>query len=259
MKNDEAFIQEIVERASHAPSIDVDTTGVVARAARRRVIRRSVASASALAAIAFATVMVTGLPSWRSEPAPAATASWEPPAWLAEETALRAAVRQELQTCMDAKGWDVTMDEWGGAAEPFASQERWERFAADRDSCVVHVAEVVPTTERAPAVSAYERDLVTRQCVAAQGHELAAAPSEAQYEQGAPADPFDDPALGGLSQGSLDQLRAACPERWTFPAQVPTFTGPHAAEYTQFYLDTRSDFVREVLSTRRSPSPSTPT
>lgn len=248
MKSDELFIHDIVERAAYAPSIDVDTTGVVAGAVRHRKIIRSLVSGGALAAIAFAAVAVTGLPQWTSEPVPAASSTWEPPAWLSQETALREAVRQELQTCMDTKGWEVTMDESGGAAEPFDSQERLDSFGRDRDDCLVHVAEVVPRTEEVPAVSAYERDLVTRQCVEAQGYEVDAAPSEAQDQRGATADPYDDPALRGLSQRAFDQLRATCPERWSFPDQVPTFAGPHAAEYTQFYSDTRSDLVRDVLA-----------
>lgn len=218
MTLDDPFIGDIVRRAGYAPQIDIDTTGVVARARRRRELRRSVGTGSALTVMVFGLIMATGGSPNPGQGALSAASAWEPPKWLVEETTLRAAVREELQTCMDSKGWNVTMDEWGGAAEPFRSTDELERFSSDRDACVAHTAEVLPRTSVEPSVSAYERDLVTRRCFEAQGYEMPAPPTEAQYEAGAEADPYLDPAVGGLPQSTYEQLRVACPEPWSFPA-----------------------------------------
>ena len=217
MKSETAFLQDIVRRAESAPAIHVDTSEVVSAARRRRRATRSVAGVSAMALIAVVAATVTGMPAWRWESPPASAPVWAEPAWLADEIALRAAVREELQSCMDGKGWDVTMDEWGGAAEPFDRGAALATFGADRDDCLVTVADAVPGATAVPPVSAYERDLVTRECVEARGYDLRVAPSEVEYRGGAVVDPYEDPALSGISKAEGAELRAACPERWTFP------------------------------------------
>lgn len=145
---------------------------------------------------------------------------WDPPAWLAEEVAARATVRGDLQTCMDARGWELTMDEWGGAAEPFTSPGDLERFGVDRDACLGLVVDALPADARGPAVPAYDRDLTTWYCLRAQGYDLAPAPSREEYERGADLTPYLDPALAGMTRAPLAALHDVCPDRWSLPVPV---------------------------------------
>ncbi|MFF1530922.1 FtsX-like permease family protein [Cellulomonas sp. NPDC058312] len=88
-----------------------------------------------LAAPALVALVVAGCAPSPTTPAP--DASWSEPGWMAEQAQRAEQFVVRLQACMDGRGWQLTVDESAGFAEPFASQAEAERAGADRDACLV--------------------------------------------------------------------------------------------------------------------------
>jgi hypothetical protein len=137
-----------------------------------------------------------------------------------------------LQACMDGRGWQLTVDESAGFAEPFASQAEAERAGGDRDACLVEQG--IDTSFVSQPLTAetlremYRYDVDTHACLVAQGVDLERRPpSVDRYveeglaaQSGEPVDdpwwPYGDPALLALGQQDVAALQEVCPERWTF-------------------------------------------
>lgn len=137
-----------------------------------------------------------------------------------------------LQACMDARGWQLTVDESAGFEEPFTSESELARAGADRDACLVEqgidtsfVSEPL-TTQTLTAM--YRYDVDTYECLVVQGVDLERRPpSVDRYVEnglaaqsgepvGDPWWPYGDPAVLRLGQQEVAELQDVCPERWTF-------------------------------------------
>jgi hypothetical protein len=183
-----------------------------------------------LAAPALVALVVAGCAPSPTTPAP--DASWSEPGWVAEQAQRAEQFVVRLQACMDGRGWQLTVDESAGFAEPFASQAEAERAGADRDACLVEqgidtsfVSEPL-TAETLRAM--YRYDVDTHACLVAQGVELERRPpsvdryveeglaAQAGEPVGDPWWPYGDPALVPLGQQAIAELQEVCPERWTF-------------------------------------------
>ena len=57
-----------------------------------------------------------------SSDAESSATAWEATAWMADQAQGRESFILRLQACMDAKSWDLTVDESGGFNEPFSSE-----------------------------------------------------------------------------------------------------------------------------------------
>lgn len=182
-----------------------------------------------LAVPALVALLATGCaPSPTSAPA----ASWAEPGWMAEQAQRAEQFVVRLQACMDGRGWQLTVDESAGFAEPFASQAEAERAGSDRDLCLVEQG--VDTSFLSEPLTAeslaamYRYDVDTHACLVAQGIELERRPPSVDryVEEGLAAQsgepvrdrwwPYGDPALVPLEQQELAELQEVCPERWTF-------------------------------------------
>ncbi len=137
-----------------------------------------------------------------------------------------------LQACMDARGWNRTMDESGGMLEPFSSDDEMQRAGADRDSCfseqgIDHQLDGSPT--EAQLRTMYRYDVDTYECLAAQGLRMEQQPPSADaYVERALADangtdgggeswwPYFYPAVDSLGRERIAELEIVCPTRWTF-------------------------------------------
>ncbi len=138
-----------------------------------------------------------------------------------------------LQSCMDSRGWNLTMDESSGILEPFSSDDEMYRARADSDSCLreqnidPHQFDSPPT--EAQLRTMYRYDVDTYECLAAQGLRMEQQPPSADaYVESALAAangtddgggswwPYFDPAVKSLGRERIAELEIVCPTRWTF-------------------------------------------
>lgn len=138
---------------------------------------------------------------------------------------------RKLQSCMDGKGWHVTVDENGGFLEAFTSEEELQRAVDDKDQCLVQMgfddelgATGVLTEKQLRDI--YRIDIQTHKCLVKQGLQMAPPPSEETYvertirsmsgEEDFSWYPYLDDSVIQLSEERIAQLKKKCPERWTF-------------------------------------------
>jgi len=108
----------------------------------------------------------------------AAAPAYTAPAWFAQQAQDREQARAALQACLDGKGWKVTVNEFGGADEPFSDDAELTRYHADMVDCraSVGLSDQAPTQQQAE--QAYHGMLDTAACLRAQGFQVSDAPSE---------------------------------------------------------------------------------
>lgn len=157
--------------------------------------------------------------------------AWEEPSWMAEQEQQREQFVATLQACMDAAGWNVTVDDDAGFVEPFSDSDELDRAVADSNACLAEQGIDVSTYEtltEAELRTMYPYDVDTYECLQAQGVDMQESPPsiDAYVEQGLAtlSDgsvelgwwPYGDPALSSKSQDEIAVLHQVCPERWTF-------------------------------------------
>ena len=190
-----------------APDVAVDTS-VVVRGGRRR------QRVTALGSVAATTLVLAGggwvAASVVQVPTPVPGESpdeWTAPAWFAEQAAQRAAFRDSLQACVDARGWAITVDEWGGGDHPSPRRRRWT--GSSRTSTTAREASDV--TSRNVDSETNTRNLYpmlvdTWECVVHLGYDVPPPPSEdelvRQYETDGPSEPIWTP-YGDLMEAQL--------------------------------------------------------
>jgi len=149
------------------------------------------------------------------------------PPWVAEQAAQREEYQAGLQSCLDGKGWQVTVDLDGGIEEGFTDQNEFARLTTDIKACRVSMgysADGVPATVDELKVF-YSQLLDTRACLVAHGVAMGPPPSEDAWidaqqpgtdAQSGDADwhPYNDPALEALSMDQQNALEALCPQPW---------------------------------------------
>ena len=151
---------------------------------------------------------------------------FERPGWMADQDQRQAEHREALQGCVAGKGWNVTVDQFGGVVEPFddADFPRWE---SDRDACRAEMGlGTSPTSlSRDRAELVYERQVDTWRCVLDAGHDVPAPPSREAFveeitgaggEDGAGVTvwgPYGDLPVR-LSAAEMNALADTCPEPW---------------------------------------------
>ena len=221
MTNDLDFAAHLRDRLDViAPDVDVDTS-IVVRGGRRR--RR----ATVLTSVAATTLVLAGggwlataaLPTTTPRPA-SPTDGWTAPAWFAEQAKERAAFRERLQGCVDARGWTVTVDEFGGSDHAFTEQAEMDRFVADVDDCSRSLGRPAGDDDEEAVVRHLHPMLVdTWECVVHQGYDVPPPPSEDELvRQYLTTDP--DVATwtpyGDLDPRLVDweELEATCPQPW---------------------------------------------
>lgn len=229
MNPDEEYARQLRERyVASVPDPDVDTSVVVPRARGRR--RRSLGSGGVGLLVASGLVWAgfPGMLAWSSannQVAAATNDAWQRPAWFAEHTLLRETYRDQLQSCLNDRGWEVTVDLNIGVVEPF-TREELERFKPDKQACVEELGiPDSPTTWTADSLrERYTMDLDTWQCLRQQGFELEQPPTEEAYveqmlavyrgEGAGPAAtwyPYEEWQLRSLTGPELEEMELTCP------------------------------------------------
>ncbi len=102
----------------------------------------------------------------------AAPSEWQPPAWFAEQARQREEVKQILQDCVTAKGWDYQVDEYGGSEVNLATlPDKGEQFIADINTCYADIPEsyVVVVDEAYIHDVLYPQEVDVYDCLVAQG------------------------------------------------------------------------------------------
>jgi hypothetical protein len=232
MTNDDDFATHLRERiAVIAPDVNVDTSAVVPRGRRRR-RTTGLASLAAVGVVLVGGGWVASAASTVNHPPAGESEQWTAPAWFAEQAAERAAFRDNLQECVDARGWQVTVNEWGGGSEfRFADQAEVDRFVADVEECSAalgrHGASGFDDSDDPDALTRYLYPMLvdTWECVVHQGYDVPPPPSEdelvRQYAGGAPDsgepiwDPYGDLSKDGLmTVERMAELETTCPLPW---------------------------------------------
>lgn len=206
-----------------APDVGVDTS-VVVRGGRRR------QRVTALVGVAATTVLLAG-GGWVAAsvaqvqtPRPAVPADeWTAPAWFAEQAEQRAAFRDSLQACVDARGWAITVDEWGGGDHGFTDEAEMDRFVADVDDCSRSLGRHVGDVDSETATRNYYPMAVdTWKCLIHEGYDVPPPPSEdelvRQYETAGSSGPVWTPYGDLMDSPSAvpdwAELEATCPQPW---------------------------------------------
>jgi len=154
-----------------------------------------------VAALALAVAALTAACS-SDDDGGAAAPAYTAPAWFAQQAQDREQARNALQSCLDGKGWTVTVNEFGGADEPFSDDVELTRYHADMVDCraSVGLSDRAPTREQAE--QAYHGMLDTAACLRAQGFEVSGAPSEQTWVEAFLAASSDTATAGGATSAS---------------------------------------------------------
>lgn len=220
MTNDLDFAAHLRDRLDViAPDVGVDTS-VVVRGGRRRQRVGVLTGAAATCLVLAGGGWLAAAALQGSTPAPASPSDgWTAPAWFAQEAEARAAFREQLQGCVDARGWTRTVDEWGGAAEPFTDEAELDRFVADVDDCSRNLGRDVGAADEETTIRAlYPRLVDTWECVLHLGHDVPPPPSEDELVRQYLTDatdvwtPYGD--LMTWRVADHEALEAACPQPW---------------------------------------------
>lgn len=175
---------------------------------------------------AVAAITLAGLAACSAPAGPATTpsASWVDPPWVAEQAAQREEYRAQLQSCLDGRGWHVTVDLNGGIVEPFTDATEFSRFESDKQACRVSMgysADGLPATPDELKLQ-YEQLLDVRNCLIAHGLDMAE-PSQSEdawidAAQTGAVDwaPYNDPAIDALPLDEQEELwTVVCPQPWS--------------------------------------------
>lgn len=183
-----------------------------------------------LKAVALASLLLAApLTACAQEATQPAAEQWTPPAWFAEQARAREQARSAMQACVEAKGWAVTADEWGGAEEPFDDEATAEQYQRDSQECQTDLGigpgAVKPDEEYWQG--AYQRALDTWNCIRNEGIDLSDPPSEATYVEQRMAEapdqvwlPYGDPEIahlmesGEMTSEERESLEVTCPQSW---------------------------------------------
>lgn len=190
-------------------------------------IHGSMLNISFAAVVLFSTFTVTACASDNDS-----NASWSAPTWMAQQEQAKDQFVARLQACMDAKGWNVTVDESAGIVEPLASESEMQRARQDVRACLtdqgIDPDSVVGTVTEESLREMYTQDLDTYECLLAQGVDMEQKPpSEDQFvEDGLAIQageerpdswwPYGDPVILTMSAQEVATLKQTCPVRWTF-------------------------------------------
>lgn len=160
---------------------------------------------------------------------PQTEVQWTEPEWMAEQAQEREQFVLDLQGCVQAKGWNVTVDEYAGVDEPFSSQEESERFRSDADECITQLGYDLSQFDEEPTVAQlqqwYERETDVYNCLVNEGVEMAVEPPSEeefieQWLQSSSDDlawwAYGDPTILAMSGAEVAQLQQSCPEPWVF-------------------------------------------
>ncbi|WP_029068048.1 hypothetical protein [Jonesia quinghaiensis] len=136
----------------------------------------------------------------------------------------------KLQACMDAKGWDLTLDSSGGIIEMFTDETEMMRATKDSQACTKDITGIDPlsigtSVTEASARENYQFETDVYNCLVAQGVKMSREmPSEEEYvdtalsgeTSSAPWWPYGDQTVLSMSLDEQNKLRQECPERWVF-------------------------------------------
>lgn len=161
--------------------------------------------------------------------APEDDIEWVEPGWMAEQVQAREQFVLDLQSCMDSKGWDLTVDEYGGSAEPFESAAEAERARDDTDECILDLGYDLTGFDEERTVddsrARYQQELDVYHCLRHQGVVMEQEPpsEEIFVEQrlsGGTSEqmwwPYGDPGVLELGTERVAELHQVCPEPWVF-------------------------------------------
>lgn len=159
---------------------------------------------------------------------------WTEPAWFAEQAREREEIATILQECMDAKGWDVQVDEYGGIDANLAPfPDDGAQLVADMTACY----DQIPSTYKVTVDAAYYHDVLYPQqvdvyhCLVNQGIDVSAPPPVDIWVEDMLADKPDPdlwiawndgwvaPYLDDGTHGydDLVQLEVVCPQPYIAP------------------------------------------
>jgi hypothetical protein len=224
MTSDQDFAAHLRDRLEViAPDVGVDTSVVVRGGRRRQRVTALVSVAATSLVLAGGAWVAASAVQVQTPPPGGSTDEWTAPAWFAEQAEQREAFRTSLQACVDARGWEITIDEWGGGDHGFTEKSELDRFVADVDDCSRslgrHVGDVDPdTTTR----NFYPLLVDTWECVVHLGYDVPPPPSEdelvRQYETDGSSGPIWTP-YGELMERlgtapDREELEVTCPQPW---------------------------------------------
>lgn len=155
---------------------------------------------------------------------------WEKPEWMANNAQAEEEFTAKLQACMDAKGWDLTLDSSGGIIEMFTDETEMMRATKDSQACTKDITGIDPlsigtSVTEASARENYQFETDVYNCLVAQGVKMSREmPSEEEYvdtalsgeTSSAPWWPYGDQTVLSMSLDEQNKLRQECPERWVF-------------------------------------------
>ncbi|HLS15659.1 MAG TPA: hypothetical protein VK095_14205 [Beutenbergiaceae bacterium] len=155
-----------------------------------------------------------------------ADVDWTEPSWVAEQRAEQEEYMTSLQSCVEGRGWNVTITPEGGVEEPFDNDEvdDWEE---DKFACLESLGyDAEPTYDEERIRLLYSRLIDTRECLVTHGHDLPAPQDEETYventlrlmqEGDAGGDiwhPYNHDSFHELDREELEELEAQCPQPW---------------------------------------------
>ena len=232
MTNDDDFATHLRERiAVIAPGVSVDTSAVVPRGRRRRRVAGLASVAATGVVLAGGAWVASAASDVNNPPAGEPSEQWTAPAWFAEQAAERASFRANLQECVDARGWQITVNEWGGSEHWFADEAEMDRFVADVDECSAALGRtgasgfVDDNDDDPDALTRYLYPMLvdTWECVVNRGYDVPPPPSEdelvRQYAPGSHEPvwtPYGDLSAGDglMTAERMADLEITCPLPW---------------------------------------------
>lgn len=224
MTSDQDFAAHLRDRLEViAPDVAVDTSIVVRGGRRRQRVTALVSVAATSLVLAGGGWVAASFAQVQTPPAGGSTDEWTAPAWFAEQAEQREAFRTSLQACVDARGWEVTVDEWGGGDQGFTEKAELDRFVADVDDCSRSLGRHVGVVDSETTTrNLYPMLVDTWECVVHLGYDVPPPPSEdelvRQYETDGASGPIWTP-YGDLMEragavADSAELEATCPQPW---------------------------------------------
>ena len=224
MTSDQDFAAHLRDRLEViAPDVGVDTSVVVRGGRRRRRMTALVSVAATSLVLAGGGWAVASVAQVQTPRPVGSTDEWIAPAWFAEQAEQREAFRTSLQACVDARGWEITVDEWGGGDHGFTDESELDRFVADVDDCSRSLGRHVGDVDSETTTRRFYPMLVdTWECVGHLGYDVPPPPSEdelvRQYETDGSSEPVWTP-YGELMDSpsavpNSAELEATCPQPW---------------------------------------------
>lgn len=117
--------------------------------------------------------------------------------------------------CLREFGWDAIADE-GGTSVPSVTAEQREEFIGDLDRCTEEIGALPPpeplTEEQIRLV--YAHQLVTKECLEAEGYEISEPPSVERFIDTYDTEPWHayDDLPSGMSRTEWERLNDVCPQ-----------------------------------------------